>query len=182
MDGAGKSSVIRALLKTDSSFAEASIWDPFDNNLFNSAKEIDEYLCSLSPNSRLLFLTHALLQSIHLVPKDQSVVIYNSYYYKYFATEMALGASDQLIQELIKYFPKPDLVIELKSNVAVAADRKSRFSRYECGLQEASKENFIQFQSAVEKRWDSYKRADWISIPDETSIMERCAIIKEYLA
>ena len=96
-DGTGKSTLCRNLCAKYSTFKEVSIWDAMSGSLFHSKKDIDEYLCSLSANARLLFLSHALIQALDMAGKSKvEVLLLNGYYYKYFASELALGADLEL--------------------------------------------------------------------------------------
>ena len=113
IDGAGKNTLIELLTNKLESVTVASIWDILDGENskvpFKSKKEIDNYLCELSPNSRLLFLAHALKFSIDCaLNSDKKFVILNAYIYKYIATELALGADKALVHFLLENFPTPD--------------------------------------------------------------------------
>lgn len=162
MDGSGKSTLLRSLKKTYTNAYFAGIWDllnePEKQFLFNSKKDIDNFLCELTPDSRLLFLAHALRYSIDKALMSEAELIFiDSYYYKYFAGEMALGANENLIESLIDSFPEPDLLIELYFTVNEAALRKQHFSRYECGTsKETSIKTFTEFQLKAEVFWNMF--------------------------
>ncbi len=168
MDGVGKSSAIEYLSGLD---AEASdIWDLVRSEQaylpFKTGDEVDGYLCDLTPDSRLLFLSHALRFSIDAArSKATALVLLNAYIYKYFATELALGASPSLVEKLIDEFPIPDLVVYLTIPIEVAAKRRQAYSRYECGLVEAPHHDaFVSFQELVKPHWDIFNREDWFDI------------------
>ena len=170
MDGTGKSTLVNALAVAFSDVQVASIWDLFDQKeqkfLFSSKQDIDRFLCSLTPDSRILFLAHALKFSIDKAfAKGKKLLLANGYYYKYFTTELALGATPMLVSDLQKIFPSPDLVIELKLPIAESAHRKQALSRYECGLsQMPSKEEFLVFQEKVQAHWAAFDRTQWHSL------------------
>lgn len=162
-DGSGKSTLMERLCKTNPNFREVSIWDAMQGGLFSSKQAIDDYLCSLDANARVLFLAHALKQSLFLA-KDHEILLLNGYYYKYFATELALGASVELVDDLITFFPPSDLVIRLNIPSEVSFDRKQKLSKYECGAREATKENFIDFQLRTQEHWKNFDQNNWVEI------------------
>ena len=176
MDATGKSSVIRNLSEITSTVSE--IWDLLKTGEaylpFQSKSEIDQFLCWLTPNSRLLFLAHALRYSIDSALKSNAeVVLVNAYYFKYFASELALGASPSLVQKLAEEFPSPDLVIRLNVTVNIAVDRKSKYSRYECGCADIStREAFVAHQNLVLSQWDSFDQNGWHDIDTQRSVEE----------
>ena len=167
LDGVGKSTLIEAVKKNFDSVYLSNIWDllnsPTGGLPFQSKCEVDDFLCQLTPDSRLLFLAHAMKYSIDLAfASDKDVVIVDSYYYKYFASELALGAQKNLVVSLIKSFPNPDIVIELVLSVQEAACRKEKFSRYECGLADTpDREAFIRFQNRVFQEWLVFDTYHW---------------------
>lgn len=165
MDGVGKNSIIAALQAHFPESFTAEIWQPMygKTSPFSSKQAVDDYLCSLHPESRTLFLAHALMESTQLALKSNAPIVFlNAYYFKYFASELALGVSEATINSLISLFPKPDLTIALTCPIATTSERKQRFSRYECGLvEEISKEAFVDFQNKCEANWAFFdKRID----------------------
>ena len=170
-DGTGKSTLCKNLCEKYPTFKEVSIWDAMSGSLFHTKKDIDKYLCSLSANARLLFLSHALIQAVDLAKKSEAeVLLLNGYYYKYFASELALGADLDLVKMMIRTFPKPEVNIELIANPDITFARKEKLSRYECGLQVPSLEAFQNFQSKVLMEWKVFDRKDWKTISSELSI------------
>lgn len=160
-DGSGKSTLIDSLMESEINAEVASIWDAMDANLFASKKDIDSYLCKLTPNARLLFLTHALVQSLEKAQASGEMVLFNAYYYKYFASELALGASLGLVEKLKSLFPTPDLVIKLDIADDLAVLRKDKLSQYECGIQTSSESNFLDFQKLVAYKWSNFDQSNW---------------------
>ena len=172
-DGTGKSTLCKNLCAKYPNFKEVSIWDAMDESLFQTKKEIDAYLCSLSANARLLFLSHALIQALDKAKKSGAeVLLLNGFYYKYFASEIALGADLALVKSMIEILPKPNLVIELSINSDVSFTRKDKLSRYECGLESPSSETFTAFQEKVLNAFQIYDRSDWKLISSELSMEE----------
>lgn len=166
-DGAGKSTLVNGLKAKLPQAYEAGIWDLLGSGEaslpFQSKRQIDAFLCGLTPDSRLLFLAHALKWSIDTaMASDQELILLNAYYYKYFATELALGADPLLVASLAERFPRPDIVIRLDLAFGEAAKRKTKLSRYECGaVDEPSQEAFLDFQERALQQWDAFDQSGW---------------------
>ena len=176
MDGCGKSTVMESVLNHFPSSVSAEIWQPMygENSPFSSKKAVDNYICSLSPNARTLFLAHALQESTsNALLKEVDYVFLNAYYFKYFASEMALGASESLINSLIQQFEKPHLTIELTTPIDTILLRKNQFSRYESGLVETpSSEAFSHFQAQCKERWQTFDRSNFKTLSNQKSFNE----------
>lgn len=176
-DGTGKSTIIENLTKKIPNTYTAHVWDALKDSsgkLFSSKKAVDDYLCNLTPNSRLLFIAHALKYSIDKgLKSNASILIIDSYYYKYFASELTLGADKKLINNLIESFPKPNITIKLELPLNIVLERKDIFSRYECGLVEKpTKEAFCNFQKQVVKNWGFIKDKNEIILDAKATIEE----------
>ncbi len=167
MDGVGKSTLVNSLTSILPSVHVSNIWDIMNGGIknipFGSAKDVDNYLCALTPGSRFLFLAHTLKYAIDKAMKsDKEIILLDGYYYKYFSTELALGASKELVFSLINEFPKPDLVIYLELGMEETIKRKDVMSRYESGLAEQpDKNHFIDFQEKALEQWKNYDRKGW---------------------
>lgn len=167
MDGTGKSTLIGLLATAYPQAHIANIWDLLDSGEqslpFKSKRDIDAFLCALTPDSRLLFLTHALKYSVDVAFASQKkLVIANAYFYKYFATELALGAEPKLVRALQESFPEPDLVVELALPLKEAAGRKTILSRYECGLANPpNTASFLAFQEKASAEWAGFDSPNW---------------------
>lgn len=167
-DGSGKSTLIQSLLKVHS-FYVASIWDGMktDENavLFNSKLNVDTYLCNLQPDARLLFLAHAMKISIDKALDSNQDILIDSYYYKYFASELTLGASQKLADSLLDVFVVPDKTFYLVIDSNTTKLRKTKYSRYECGLvKHATTESFLEFQRKTQEHWNTFIKQNWIQI------------------
>lgn len=164
MDGTGKSTLVKGLHQHFPDAAVAEIWDLLRqerSTLFISKRDVDNYLSTLTPDSRLLFLAHAMKYALDKAMNASRVLI-NAYLYKYFAAELAYGADRTLVRKIIEAMPVPDVVICLKLNPAAIAVRKDRFTRYECGFAaEPSPEKFIAFQERVAEEWKIFDQSKW---------------------
>ncbi|MFC4636052.1 dTMP kinase [Dokdonia ponticola] len=173
-DGSGKSTLVSHLVATLPNAIEVTVWDALNNGdvaLFSSKKDIDQYLCLLSPDARLLFLAHALKYATDkALDSGKELIILNAYYYKYFASEAVLGANEGLIHTLASAFPTPDRTIFLSLSPAISAVRKNQLSRYECGCKEATVENFIDFQKKATLAFEAYIQPDWFVLNTEESL------------
>lgn len=168
-DGTGKSTLVHSLAQQFPQTYVANIWDLLEEHhdlLFRSKRDIDQYLCALTPDARLLFLAHALKYSIDKALRSGATVIFfNAYYYKYFATELALGANAALVKSLADGLPRPHKVVRLQLDAVSAAARKPQFSRYECGaVAIPSAETFIRFQQQAALAWKMFDTNGWKTI------------------
>jgi len=161
MDGSGKSTLINSMIHTGVEAHVISVWDAMDDNLFPSKSDVDQYLCRLTSNARLLFLAHALHHAMVKAQSSNKTLLFNGSYYKYFASELALGADYMLVNQLMALFPLPDLVIKLEVDYDTAFKRKQSLSSYECGLQAPSETSFREFQRMATKSWAHFDQSDW---------------------
>ena len=176
MDGVGKNSVIDALLEQFPKAINAEIWQPMyeKSSPFSSKQAVDDYLCSLSPEARSLFLAHALLESTQQALNSEAALVFlNAYYFKYFASERTLGASSNFIKNLISNFPKPDLVIQITCNPEIVVQRKKRFSRYECGCAATGNAtDFVEFQAKTAENWSEFAPVIDFSLENKGTVSE----------
>ncbi len=175
-DGSGKTTLSKALemalLAQGKSAACVEVWDILSNEAFaknhpfKNKSQVAQYLKACSSLGRSMFIFHCLLEAIHLgLKKKLEYLIINSYWYKYYLSELYLGTSRPQLDALISVFPKPDIIFYLKITPDIAASRKVFFSEYETGHLEASKENFIMVQKKLIIGWDELgQQFDWISL------------------
>tara|TARA_R110002050_G_scaffold26592_3_gene69889 strand:- start:3199 stop:3801 length:603 start_codon:yes stop_codon:yes gene_type:complete len=172
-DGSGKSTLIANLLNELPNAKEVTIWDAFNNkkvSIFSNKKEIDMYLCLLSSDARVLFLSHALKYAIDkAIDSKAEIILLNAYYYKYFSSEISYGASRLLIKSLVEIYPVPDINIFLSLSPEISVLRKKQLSKYECGCKEATRENFINFQQKVNESFKIYIQPDWFELDAQNS-------------
>lgn len=153
--------------------AVATIWQSMEDNhrLFNSKEDVLKYMAGLSVDSRVLFLAHSLRYALDKALKSNAkTVLIDGYYFKYFAPELALGANETLVRQLISQFPEPDLILRLQLDPSIAYSRKKKVTPYECGFNAAvSEENFVAFQNQVLDRWNFFDLQNATSLHSTTT-------------
>lgn len=171
-DGSGKSTLCSALVhKFDNhgmKAKEVSIWDIlFDEKAqrlmpFKTKEEIGFYLSYLKPKARTLFMFHALTQAFEVAADENNdVLILNSYWYKYYISELLYGSDKKLLDGIVLSFVQPDLTLflDLKPQEALTR-KKGELSQYESssteGLQQKN-EFFLKFQEKSYSMWKSFQ-------------------------
>lgn len=178
-DGSGKSTLISGVMEkirteTDLRTELISIWDmllyapEFQSAIgFSSKEELDRYLQLLSPVSRSLFLFHVLNQSMEIAAKKEAdLFLVDSYWYKYYATEIAHGADKDIIFPITSIFKEPDLTCYINVTPRLAFSRKEKCSGYEIGYAPAhTEEAFIRFQTPAYEVFQELARQNgWIQL------------------
>lgn len=153
-DGSGKSTLIQSLQHELPGCVVVTIWDMLKEPAmqsvvpFKTPQEVDAYLSHLHAESRSLFLVHCLAEAMEIAKaKKPAYLLTDSYWYKYYATEVVHGASPAYLDQLVTVFEKPDHLFYIKAGEELTAGRKKNFSRYECGFAaEINEESFARFQ------------------------------------
>lgn len=179
-DGSGKTTLCNALEKLlciqGYKVGVATIWDILDKNLFIAPvnkQEIATYLQSLSCQARSLFLFHGMAQAIHVAKKENpQILVINSYWYKYYISEILHGALRHDVDAMVKIFPKPDLVYYLDLSPEILLKRKDVISDYESGNESDKKKGFLTFQKKARQEWDKLKQPNWKKLDSSLSIEE----------
>ncbi len=164
IDASGKSSLAERLkpwIESRGKFPTVrvcGVWDVLqdpDLNLgfMGHPDELRAYLLKLHPDSRSLFLFHALLEGYFRAIRAQpSLILFVGYWYKYFVTESLHGADEPLMEPVTRLFEEPDLTLFLDIDPSEAARRRTAFTRYECGGEEPGPEPFVSFQNRCRKK------------------------------
>ena len=178
-DGAGKTTQISRLaeaLESQGKFsiAVATIWDLLlDPETapkvgFRSPIEVDRFLQILSPLSRALYLYNCFNEAlVRARARQPDVLLINSYWYKYYATEVAHGAdAEQILAIAERVFAEPDTTFYLEVDPRAAFARKAVLSGYETGFAEPrSEEAFVAFQVKAQAALaEQARRRRWISL------------------
>lgn len=165
IDGSGKSTLIKTLNRKVEGSVVASIWQSFESNqqLFKTKRDVYEYMLSLTVNSRVIFLAHAIRFGLERALESRSeIVLLDGYYYKYFAPELVLGADPDLIRKLGDTFPQPDCIICLDADAELSFSRKQEITSYECGFaMEVSHETYVNFQESVIHKRRFFDQSSW---------------------
>lgn len=177
-DGSGKSTQIAGLrdvlITREISVGVVSIWDAFADPEVGAQMPVKDpsdiygYLRLLGPNSRPLFLFHALHLALERAQtRHPSVLLLDGYWYKYFAAEVAHGADPAALRDLVASFPEPDVTFHLSISAEEALLRKSRRSDYEGGFTTDPRE-FVRFQSRTRGVLETLARElHWINVDAE---------------
>lgn len=149
-DGTGKSTLAAALARALPGARPVSIWDmmadPRTREVFDSKATLNGLLATLGADARTLFCACALEEALRRAGPGLKVV--DSHWYKFMATELALGADPALVHTMATLFPRPVLTLQLALSPRVAAERKQgTFTAYECGMVRPTAESFVLFQS-----------------------------------
>jgi thymidylate kinase len=173
IDGSGKSTLIDRLNERLPNSCIANVWQSLDESkLFKSREEIFKYLQGLTPDARTYYLSHAIKYGLEKANETNAeIVLIDGYVYKYFGTELALGANEELVNQLIATFPKPDKVICLELDPIISYQRKDHVSAYECGFNSVINEKtYAEFQNKVISRREFFNSDDWLFIESELGI------------
>lgn len=156
-DGTGKTSLVEGLARKlrarGQHVAVASLWDlygaPELPRMFTSREEAQRYVCGISARSRLHFFTHCLFGALdRALAARPEVLLFDAYWYKYFAGEVALGTPLHEVLEVASGLPVPEVILELDAPVEVTVQRKRQFGAYESrGSLNAF--GFVSFQTAL---------------------------------
>lgn len=176
-DGSGKTTQItklaEALAGRGTNVAAVTIWDLLldpsvrGKVLFAEPQDVDRYLAVLSSTARAHFLYHCFHEAMALGSRRQAdVLLVNSYWYKYFATEVAHGGDRELLRRLAAGFAPPDRTFYLRVDPTVAYQRKDQLSGYETGFAEPrSEEAFLAFQrTSLGVLDDLARELEWIEL------------------
>lgn len=185
-DGSGKSTICAALAKRLEGALEVTIWDalkpdPEAPTPFTSKPDAERYLASLAGPSRTLFLMHALARAEErALAQRPKLLLWNGYWYKYAASEIALGVPPELVLGAARAFAPPTRVFYLDVSPETAWERRKAATAYEQGgastTEPASRERFVSFQHRVRKPWAEFKSTltpAWDMIPETWSIEQK---------
>lgn len=189
-DGSGKSTLIDALEKTLPGAIVTTIWDlmkePSMQHIvpFKKPQDVDAYLAALHPAGRSLFLMHCLTEAFETAKeKEPAYILTDSYWYKYYATELAHGTPKKYLDKLVSRFEQPDFVFYLNADEQLTSGRKQKFSRYECGFaSELNDETFREFQTkSIPHLRQLMQSTDHIQLDAGRSCEENCTAILHLL-
>lgn len=181
-DGSGKSTVCRALSHLleyfygQDNIAVVSAWD-IAPQLFSSRIKARDHLNSLEGPSRSLLILYGIRHALDLALKSSpKIILFDSYWYKYVASEIGRGESKEWLYNAVKIFPRPDWVFHLDISPQDAALRKKVIRDYECGITsgKVSIEKFVCFQSKLLSIWKEIevRTGPWKHISGQLALNE----------
>lgn len=177
IDGSGKTTLIAELARRTGGRI-VTIWDLMKapdqqaKPLFRSKEDVDGYLKSLRFPARTHFLFHCLSEAVTRASLEKpALIIYDAYWYKYWASEVAMGGDRETALALTRGFPEPELTffIDLPSDVALA--RKKQYSGYESGYT-GTDAGYVRFQAASYENLKSLMKEKKAHILDGKSSVE----------
>lgn len=163
IDGCGKTTQARLLtewLCRERGIAASGfeVWDILKDPQLNKTgfmgkpEDLRAYLDALTPVSRSLFLFHALFEVLYRnLSREDQVLVASGYWPKYAISEVLQGTDAVLLDSLEPFFLEPDLTLVIDVDPRTAAERRTRFSRYECGGEEPGRESFEGFQARCQE-------------------------------
>lgn len=160
-DGVGKSTLVERLITqqwgavSSATIKHRSIFDANPHLVEMISKAgLNKYLAHLDPTARFLFCLHAIRQSLTNLD-NSDVVLYDGYWYKYAARELAHGMPASLLEAVDSFLPKPKAILHIHLDPAVAATRRESFTLLERGGDaQHQTAAFISYQSKVQSQWD----------------------------
>lgn len=160
-DGAGKTTVIDHLTewlrnKYGRTVEPVSKLLVLDHQMFPECKfincpqdELRNCISMMEKQSRFLFFVYlytTALMKIDTYTEKDKIVFLDGYWYKHYVSEALFGNDKEWMKNVCSFLPKPDLTILFDVDSSISYERKSYVSRYECGLSDTTKENYIRFQ------------------------------------
>ena len=153
LDGCGKSTQAELLAKVLPDSRIVSVWDLIKRPEFQSwtiyqmPPNVEQYVANLQPLSRSMFVFHAFNEAYHrALSSGASYLIFDGYWYKYWAVEQAMGTPEEFGTFLAKQYLIPDKTFYLDLQVDEILKRKEKISVYEAGNQSDKVNAFINFQ------------------------------------
>lgn len=157
-DGSGKSSLCSALVERVPGITHINVWNGFKKLGFTDPRALIE---ELSPSERL----EGVVQSFALQLKEaltSEIVLIDSYYYKYFVSELCYDLYETRAKEIVASLPAPQKVFYCEVSPEEAWDRKDKASSYESGLvRKPNRDSFLNFQKRMVKVWKRFDNHGW---------------------
>lgn len=183
LDGSGKSTQVKLLADKLSNSRIVSVWDLIvrpeyqEWSIYKTPTNVEKYVMNLSPTSRSLFVFHSFNEAYERALKsDAEYLIFDSYWYKYWAIEQAMGSSKQLGDFLKTQYKEPDFIFYLDLPFKHLPNRKPTISNYESGNKDKIDiNNFIEIQKSAKEIIESFlpKKTIWIDAELDVSKIEK---------
>ena len=138
LDGSGKSTQAKLLQKHLENALIVSVWDIIkrqefkDWTIYLNPPPVEQYVMNLSPLSRTLFIFHAFNEAYQrALQSEADWLIFDGYWYKYWAVEQAMGSPAELSAFFSKQYLVPDYTFYMDIPVDDILSRKKQLSVYE---------------------------------------------------
>ncbi|MFZ2960653.1 MAG: hypothetical protein WA705_27550 [Candidatus Ozemobacteraceae bacterium] len=170
IDGCGKSTHLKTIsrrLAEEKKVTAAflTVWDisrnkRYQSHSFISDKEaIYRYLATLHGGARMLFIAHALMESLELLLEEKpDVILADGYWYKYLFSESLHGLGVDWLLKAVTGFPEPHKCVLLDIPAERSWARKPGITPYECGMAEPGEKTFLSFQTRLRQEMLRYAR------------------------
>ncbi len=172
LDGCGKTTQAQLLAQVLPKSRIVSIWDIIKRpefqawTIYQKPPKVEQYVANLHPVSRVLFVFHAFNEAYQKALKSEAdYLIFDGYWYKYWAIEQAMGAPASFKDFLKQQYPVPEWTFYLNLPIAEILKRKKDISIYESDNQIAEKQSaFVHIQEKARPILTDLLPSDAISI------------------
>ncbi len=155
-DGSGKSTQAKLLAASLPGSRIVSVWDVIKRpefkpeRIYLSSPKVEEYVTDLHPFSRSLFIFHAFNEAYEkALTSSAKYLIFDGYWYKYWAVEKAMGAPALLEDVLKEQYRTPDYNFYIDLPVGHILKRKKQYSVYETAKAKDKMNAFMKIQTEV---------------------------------
>ncbi len=187
IDGSGKSTQTKLLKQSLNNAETYSVWDLIvhpdyrDWSIYQFPPPVEKYVINLNPVARTLFIFHAFDFAYEQALKSQAdYVIFDAYWYKYLAVELAMGTNKNLIEFAKNRYLKPDFCFYLDMQIDELHNRKPKISAYESGLKDhLDYDNFIKIQKSAKTYLEGFLPENSLTISATKPIDEIHQIIMQ---
>ncbi len=189
IDGSGKTTHAQLIEHLIPGSKIMSVWDIVTNpayrqwSIYKFPPPVEKYVVNLNPTSRTLFIFHAFDYAYQqAVNSDVSFLIFDSYWYKYLAVELAMGSDSSLIDFIKNRYLEPDMSFYLDLSPTKLIERKRQISLYESGNPEHyDYDNFVRIQKKSKQYLENFLPRDTIWIDADNPIKENHQTILEHI-
>ncbi len=187
LDGSGKSTQVKRLAKKLKNCRTSSVWDLITRpefqewSVYKTPPDIEKYVMNLSSTARTLFVFHTFQEAYErAIQSDVEYVIFDGFWYKYLAIELAMGCDKGLGDFLKTQYKTPDFVFYLDLPNSSLQKRKPTISHYESGNKDQiDYTNFLKIQKSAKQLIEEFLPEKTVWIDAELSIEEIVSIINK---
>ncbi len=180
LDGSGKTTQAKLLSEKLPNSRFVSVWDivsrpEFKGSLiYNMPPNIEEYVMNVSATSRSLFVFYAFNEAYErALNSNADYIVFDSFWYKYWAIEKAMGGSKNLEKFIFSEYKEPDFIFYLDLPIESLPKRKPKISHYESGNKDKiDYTNFLKIQKKAKTYLESFLPKKTITINADFSIKE----------